>query len=132
MSNDVKSSFLQQERDSILAQEQEENENMRDLMREAGLTEEEDEEGDDLESQSGRTDGSEWESAMEGYDSREGGAMLAPKKRSRKGRRRRRQIEDEAKVLTRQSREELDDLLCILHLALVTLRVPMTWSDLCK
>lgn len=123
----------QAERERILAEEWEESETIRDRLRELDLPEEYDELASQSDATERRATSSEWESALDpGSDEDDGRIkLLAPKKRRKRkkfGQRER----QEGHVLKRQGRDDLDILLSILHLGLITLRIPVAWADLCK
>lgn len=122
------------ERQSILEEEWEESEAIRKRLMEVGVVEtKEDAPSQSDGAETWRATSSEWESALD-QDSNENDDnlhLLAPKKRQRKGRRKNQKERQEGNLLQRQSRDDLDNILSILHLALITMRVPITWSDLC-
>ncbi|UZJ57299.1 hypothetical protein CBS101457_006619 [Exobasidium rhododendri] len=122
------------ERERILEEEWEESESIRERLLDAGVYEER----EDLASQSDATttvvSSSGWESAATGLESDEDdGKMDSFKPKKRRRRRKKGQENDriEGKILKRQARDDLDDLLAILHLAMISLRVPVMWIDLC-
>lgn len=128
-----RASQLQAEREAILAQEDEESDALREKLREAGWTIDDNDET--AESANVKAIHSDWESTVGDESETAQGAIdflsFAPRSRSRKGRRKRRLDVEEGRSLKRQSKDRLDDLLSILHLALVSLRVPIVWNDLC-
>lgn len=123
----------QAERDAILDEEEEESQTLLERLREVGVIEERDEleESQTEVTERGATS-SEWESAWDqdsGEEDKKDFKMAPRKRRKRtKGKRIERH---EGHVLQRKSRDELINLLGILHLGLITLRVPIIWADLC-
>jgi RNA polymerase I-specific transcription initiation factor RRN7 len=124
----------QAERDAILAEEEEESQMLRDRLRDVGVIDEE--EQDELESQTEATErgatSSEWESAWDQESGEEDNKdfILAPKKRRKRGKGK--PIErHEGHILQRKNRDEVMTLLGVLHLGMITLRVPIIWADLC-
>jgi hypothetical protein len=122
----------QAERDAILEEEWEQSQLLQEQLRDVGVVIEQ----DDLVNQTDVTErgatSSEWESAWDQDSGEEDNKdiVLAPKKRRKRGKGKR--IErHEGHILQRKSREEVETLLSILHLGLVTLRVPVIWADLC-
>lgn len=117
-----------------MQQEREESERLQEQLEEFGVFEGE---LDELTSHSDatterRATDSEWESFLD-QDSEEDDKknVFAPKKRRRPAKKATKSARNEGKVLQRRNRDDLDDLLSIIHLGLITLRIPITWTDLC-
>jgi hypothetical protein len=119
------------ERQSMLAEEWEESESIRERMRSVGILEDRGHQSDFSE---GGASSSGWEYTT-GQESEEeeddkSQIRLAPKRRRGRPGEVKRKDRDEGTILRRQTRDDLDSLLAILHLALVTMRIPITWVDI--
>lgn len=122
----------QAERDAILEEEWEQSQLLQEQLRDLGVEVEQDELAGQTDVTERGATSSEWESAWDQDSGEEDDkdVILAPKKRRQRGKGKRTD-RHEGHILQRKSRDEVGTLLGILHLGLITLRVPVIWADLC-
>jgi hypothetical protein len=116
-----------------LEEEWDESESIRERLLDADIYEEREELANLSDATSLMVSSSGWESAAgrESDEDAKSKESFAPRRRRRKRNKKQENDRYEGRVLKRQTRDDFDDLLSLLHLALITLRVPITWIDLC-